>query len=383
MLRSSLRALLVLALGSFCVLAGSEHDRQVISLKQKEYSFGARVKDVVRKRRFQGEFECFDPKKGVFVNYAGKRQVKVKEFWKFFAALLCHRDWPKYFHSAEGKVENHRERNLRAYFVNHATFLVQIEGVNILTDPIWSKRASPFTFAGPKRVTNPGLKLDELPHIDAVLISHDHYDHLDLETILELKRRFNPKFFVGLGVKELLYRYGIREVEEMAWGESRSLTPAIKVHFVPGQHHSGRGLFDANTSLWGGFVVKSAKFSFYFLGDTGYDEKMFRAVKAKFPSLDLALIPIGAYEKRECLKFVHVNPEEAVLVHNILRPRRSIPMHYGTFRLGTEGYGGPLRDLKAAKAKWGVGEEEFKPLLHGQSLLLEEAASTQLPRCAP
>lgn len=369
MSRGSISLLFFCVIAAFCALAVSS-DAVSQEEAQRDYSFGSRLKEIIRKRKFQGEFAYFDSQKGSFLNRDLKRRnVRI---WKFLTSMLFpmmyHRDWPKYFHTQEGQVFNERESGLRAYFVNHATFLVQIEGVNILTDPIWSKRASPFTFVGPKRVTNPGIKFEDLPKIDAVLISHDHYDHLDLPTLLELKRKFNPKFFVGLGVKELLVRYGIADVEEMAWGESRAISDKLKASFVPSQHHSGRGCLDRDASLWGGFVVSGSKFSFYFLGDTGYNESMFREVKEKFPSLDLALIPIGAYENREILRRVHVNPEEAVLVHKILAPKKSIPMHYGTFKLSTEGYSAPLRDLSIAMKKWNVSSDEFVPIAFGQSV---------------
>jgi N-acyl-phosphatidylethanolamine-hydrolysing phospholipase D len=368
--RASIFVLFFCAIATFCALALSSEEACEHEVP-REYSFNSRVKEVLRKRKFQGEFTYFDSKKGTFVNRdLKKRRVRI---WKFLTSMLFpmmyHRDWPKYFHTQEGQVFNARESGLRAYFVNHATFLVQIEGINILTDPIWSKRASPFTFVGPKRVTNPGIKFDDLPKIDAVLISHDHYDHLDLPTLIELKRKFDPKFFVGLGVKELLVRYGITKVAEMAWGESRAMNVNMQVAFVPSQHHSGRGCFDLDSSLWGGFVVNGAKFSFYFLGDTGYNESMFQEVREKFPSLDLALIPIGAYENREILRRVHVNPEEAVLIHKILAPKKSIPMHYGTFKLSTEGYSAPLRDLESAMRKWNVSADEFAPIAFGQSVV--------------
>lgn len=293
-----------------------------------------------------------------------------RAFWKFAAALLYSKSWPKYFVTPEQKVLNERESQLRAYFVNHATFLIQIGGVNVLTDPIWSKRASPFSFAGPKRVTNPGIKMDDLPQIDVVLVSHDHYDHLDLDTILELERRFKPRFFVGLGVKRLLDKYKVSNVQEMAWWSSCHINPDLYVTFVPAKHHSGRGLFDANCSLWGGFVIKGRNHTVHFLGDTAYDEQCFREIKLQFPKIDLALIPIGAYETRKYLKDVHVNPEEAVLLHKILCPRLSVAMHYGTFRLGTEGFSRPLTDLAIALEKHDIPDGTFVPLQHGGSVML-------------
>jgi N-acyl-phosphatidylethanolamine-hydrolysing phospholipase D len=325
--------------------------------------------DVFRRRQFFGMSEHFA--NGKFVNEKPAEETLNKKGLYFAGQMLFKNGWPADFVTPQNKVVNTREEGLRVYFVNHATCLIQIENQNILTDPVWSKRVSPFSGIGPKRVTNPGIKFEDLPPIDIVLISHDHYDHLDIDTVIKLNKKFAPKFFVGLGVEKLLKKHGIKNVCSMDWWDCVNTKPDLSVHFVPSQHFSGRGLFDRNSTLWGGFVVVGKNSTAYFAGDTGYSEKQFLDIKEKFKNLDVAILPIGAYDPREMMAYVHMNPRDAVLAHIILNPKNSIAIHYATFRLALEDYDAPPKALKDALNELGVSADKFQMPKFGESLLIK------------
>ena len=227
------------------------------------------------------------------------------------------------------KVEG---EGLRVTYINHATILIQMLGTNILTDPIWSKRAGPLAWLGPQRVRDPGIRFENLPKVDYVLISHNHHDHMDQPTLEKLARRDNPVVLAGLGLKRFLRGMGFAEVIELDWWESyKRTTGNSEIFFVPGKHNSGRGLFDSNKTLWGGFVIDSPWGAVYFAGDTAF-ESMFQQIAKRFTNLRLAILPIGSYEKRWFMKHQHMNPDDAVKAHKILKPSQSMGMHYATFR---------------------------------------------------
>ncbi len=226
-------------------------------------------------------------------------------------------------------------------WVGHATTLVQMDGMNILTDPIWSERCSPVSFAGPKRYSSPGIDIENLPKIDLVLISHNHYDHMDLPTLQILQSKFKPFFFVGLGNKKFLKEEGLENVEELDWWEERQIQN-LKVVFTPTQHFSARGIFDRDKTLWGSYVVQSKNNSFYFAGDTGYFSG-FREIGKKFPDIDIAILPIGAYEPRWFMKAIHMNPLDSANAFQDLGAKKMVPMHYQTFVLTDEALDEPLR----------------------------------------
>lgn len=254
-----------------------------------------------------------------------------------------------------------------ATWLGHASFLLQVGGQNVLTDPHLSARASPVGWAGPKRVSAPGLSHAQLPRIDAVLISHNHYDHLDLPSLRALERDHAPRYLVPSGVGALLRAQGFARVEELAWWQSASLGEG-RVTAVPVQHFSGRGARDRNRSHWAGFVLELGGRRVFFAGDTGYS-KDFADIGERFPQgMDLALIPIGAYEPRGFMAPVHVNPEEAVRIHQDVRSRLSIGMHWGSFRLTLEPLDEPPQRLRAALTAAQLPPESFRVLALGETL---------------
>lgn len=234
-------------------------------------------------------------------------------------------------------------RSVTSYtWIGHASFLVQLGGLNILTDPVLSKRTSPVQWAGPRRLAPLGLQFDELPKIDVVLISHNHYDHLDASTVCKLAQRDAPLFVVPLGLREWFERRRIAHVTELDWWQSTEARGLV-VHAVPAQHFSGRAARDRNRSLWCGFVFERAGQRHFFAGDTGYGPD-FADIGRRFAPIDVAMIPIGAYDPRGFMQPVHVNPEEAVRIHQDVGSRLSLAMHWGTFRLTLE----PLDDPPSA-----------------------------------
>lgn len=255
---------------------------------------------------------------------------------------------------------------LRATFVNHATVLIQIEGCNILTDPIWSERASPLAWAGPKRLQQPGVPWDKLPPIHLVLLSHNHYDHLDLPTLRRLAVEHRPAFLAPLGVAKLLRSNGIDCVELDWWQHGEA--GGIEVTCVPAQHFSARGLTDRNATLWCGYVFDTPVGRVYFAADTGYG-KHFQAIRDRCGSPRLALLPIGAYKPRWFMSPVHMGPDEAVRAHRILGAELSIAIHFGTFQLADDGPHSPLLDLEAA-LKTDPINGRFAALRNGEHITL-------------
>ena len=253
-------------------------------------------------------------------------------------------------------------------FVGHASFLIQVAATNLLIDPVYAERASPVSFAGPRRVRAPGVRFDDLPTIALVLLSHNHYDHCDLRTLRALDRRFQPRFVAPIGNGRLLRAAGIRAVEELDWWQSASTAP-LPITLTPAQHFSARSMFDRNRALWGGFLIEAAGRRILFAGDSGYGPH-FREIATRLSPIDLALLPIGAYEPRWFMKDIHMNPAEAVQAHLDLAARRSIAMHFGTFQLTPEGIDEPVRELAKALRERDVPAERFRPAVVGESVSL-------------
>ena len=254
---------------------------------------------------------------------------------------------------------------MRVTFVNHATCLVQVDGLNFLTDPVWSDRVSPVGFAGPKRFAPPGIRLEDLPPIDWILLSHNHYDHLDEATLAHLLRERPARVATGLGNGVTLAGIGYRNVVECDWWESIEPAPGLRITFVPAQHFSGRGLFDRDKTLWGGFVVETAKGgSFYFAGDTGWGPH-FSEIARRFPGIRLALLPIGAFRPEWFMSPVHIGPDEAVEAHDLLGARTSLVIHYGTFALGSDGMTEPVERLERALSARNPSRPDVRAVANG------------------
>ena len=232
-------------------------------------------------------------------------------------------------------------------WIGHATFLVRMDGVTFLTDPVFSERASPVSFAGPARLVEPGVPLDELPPLDFALVSHDHYDHLDLPTIAALARRGVP-IFTPLGMGDLIREAG-GTATELDWWQERA-AGRVRIHCVPAQHFSGRTLSDGNQRLWAGWVVEGPTRRFFHSGDTGYFDGFAEIAKRIGPP-DLAALPIGAYDPASIMRFVHMNPEEAMQAAVDLHAGIAVGMHYGTFDLTEEPLDEPPRRFHAAASQ--------------------------------
>lgn len=255
-------------------------------------------------------------------------------------------------------------------FVGHATVLIQVAGLNILTDPVWSDRASPFSFAGPKRVQAPGVAFDALPRIDVVLISHDHYDHLDLATLKRLDSRDQPQVIVPLGNKALVAStMPASRVSEHDWGDSVALKGGARVHLEPMLHGSGRSPFDQQATLWAAFVVQAGPIKIYHVGDAGYGNGAgYQATGQKYGGFDLAILPIGAYEPTSFMADSHMPPADAVKLMNDVRARRAMAHHFEAFQLGFEAYEAPRRALAAALQAAQLPADRFVAPQPGQAL---------------
>jgi L-ascorbate metabolism protein UlaG (beta-lactamase superfamily) len=278
--------------------------------------------------------------------------------------------WPETFPSpvAQDKPpERVGTGQLRVSFIGHASFLIQMDGQNILLDPHFAERASPVGFAGPRRLNAPGIPFEVLPKIDTVLVSHNHYDHLDLATLHRLWDRDKPRMLVPLG-NDTIIRADRPDivVEAGDWGDTATLGPGLRLFFEPAQHWSARGTFDRRHALWASFVLSGRWGKLWFAGDTGFgDGRVFRALKAKHPDLRLGLLPIGAYEPRWFMRQQHINPEDAVEIFRILALEQALGYHWGTFRLTNEAVDAPPKDLAATLAKASLPEARFRPLWPG------------------
>ncbi len=265
---------------------------------------------------------------------------------------------------------NHEQITLT--WIGHAAVLLQIEGKNILTDPHFSERASPVQWAGPGRIVQPGLSLEDLPRIDAVVISHDHYDSLDEQTLMKLFKRKGGDgtvFLVPLGLKSWFQRRDISNVTELDWWEEYELD-TLRIIAAPMQHWGKRSLFIRNNHLWASWIVMSKDFRFYFGGDTGYSPH-FREIGEKFGPFDLSAMPIGAYEPRWFMRNHHMNPEEAVQAHIDVRTKKSVAVHWGTFILTDEPLDEPPQRLKKTIKERGIRKDEFLVLKHGETIILK------------
>ena len=310
-------------------------------------------------------------KDGIFYNnYISHKMSSFKEFWKWRKESTKPDpiSFPLVKNNPKFLQQNKTQKTLT--WIGHASFLLQVNGINILTDPHLTKRASPVIFAGPSRTTPPGLSLEDLPDIDIIVISHNHYDHLDYQTILKITRKQKnnqPLVLVPLKLKKLLESFGARNVKELEWWENTTFKN-LTIHSVPVQHWSNRS-FNTNKTLWCGWVFETEGFKCVFVGDTGYS-KDFLSIQKKFGFMDLSLIPIGAYAPRWFMKDHHCNVEEAIQIHKDLKSKKSIAMHWGTFQLTDEPMDEPPKLLEKLTVQKNLLPDEFTVMIHGESKIL-------------
>ena len=293
--------------------------------------------------------------------------------------------WPKFVDdNVEPKLDYDLKQGEGAVtFINHASNLIQFQNHTIITDPVFSERVSPMSWAGPKRHRKVGVELDALPPISIVLISHNHYDHMDMAALKAIYKQHKPLFITPLGNKKYLAEHGIENIVELDWWQSYSLDHSensdlnadlktdiktdIKISLVPMQHWSSRSLSDRFQALWGGFVIETSGLKVLFSGDTGYNQH-FKQIHEKFGAMDFSLIPIGAYEPRWFMKDAHMNPDDAIQAHLDLHSKQSMAIHFGTFQLTDEGIDDPEKDLNIGLEKEGVDAQKFIVPKNGQTV---------------
>lgn len=287
---------------------------------------------------------------------------------------LIHRSftpWPKSVPPPRVPVlpEGVPARQLAVTFIGHSTFLLQLPGLNVLTDPVFATHAGPFGLLGPKRIRPAAMRLGQLPRIDVVLLSHNHYDHLDLAALRWLARQHRPAIVTTLGNRAWLEARGVGRVTELDWWQSHHPAPDLEAICTPAQHFTARTPWDRCRTLWGGFMLRTAVGLVYFAGDSGWGPH-FAEIHARLGAPRLSLLPIGAYEPRWFMTPVHVNPDEAVRAHVALHSRQSIGMHFGTFNLTDEGIDEPQRALAMAREAQGVPAADFTTLDFGETRII-------------
>lgn len=278
--------------------------------------------------------------------------------------------WPRWIENpmASAVAARVEQPALRVTLINHATVLIQANGLNILTDPVFARRVSPVRFAGPRRHRAAGIPLERLPPIDVIAISHTHYDHLDLVSLHALYTAHRPEVIAPLKTARLLGSISSERYTELNWWQSTSLDCGLEISMVPALHWTSRKLGDQNTSLWGGYVMSFSGGSVYFAGDTGFgDGSLFRQIASQFPRLRCALLPIGAYEPRWFMSPQHMNPEEAVQAFSLLGAKHALGIHHGTFQLTDEPHDAPANELRAALATASIEPDRFMNLANGEA----------------
>jgi L-ascorbate metabolism protein UlaG (beta-lactamase superfamily) len=309
-------------------------------------------------------FNPWDPqagKKGFFDLL--KWRLSPKEGW-----TDENHEWPEWIDSIPGPKPADRVRqNLKVTWINHATVLIQGADLNILTDPVFSDRIGPVSWAGSKRIRDPGIKFEDLPKIDIVLISHNHYDHLDLPTLQRLEERDQPLVIAGLGNGAFLQARGIKRTMDVDWNQTVNIpNMPVKITALPAQHWSTRALWDRNRTLWVSYWLQIGEKSIYFSGDTGFGPH-FQKIREKMGSPEVCLLPIGAYLPRWFMQEQHLNPDDAVRAFQILGGKYFFPIHFNTFVLADEGYGQAEEDLQTAFKIRKVTPEQLKLWKEGES----------------
>lgn len=293
--------------------------------------------------------------------------------WSIFVKILVNRSERKWeyrknrFRTIPAKrIEGDR---IFITYINHSTVLIQIKGLNIITDPIWSKRASLFSFLGPKRYRDPGVKIEELPTIDIILLTHNHYDHMDIKTLRAISIKDNPKIFTSLGNSRYLKSRRIKGALDMDWWDKKPLSPEINLVSVPAQHFSGRAFSDRNKTLWCGFVLETERGNIYFAGDTGYGG-IVKEIKEKYDNFLLSFIPIGAFKPLWFMRDVHTSPEDAIKIHKELKSEVSVGIHFGTFNLAEDGQDEAKNIILKEVARSVTPKIDFRVLDNGQTIMI-------------
>lgn len=274
-----------------------------------------------------------------------------------------------------------REGHAAATFIGHSSFLLRFATTSLLIDPVWSERASPVSWAGPRRVRGPALEFGALPSIDAILLTHDHYDHLDLPTVRRLVREHRSRVVTTAGNAAWLARRGVPGAVELDWWDDTDLGDGRRAVLVPARHFSGRTPWGRDRTLWGGFVVEGRGLRLYHASDSGYGDH-FRRIRERLGPLDLAMLPIGAYEPRWFMRSHHIDPDEAVRAHLDLGGPPTVAMHFGTFQLTDEAIDEPERRLRAALARLGIPDSRFRVPGFGETIEVAPRAGTQSPNPA-
>ncbi|WP_413560309.1 MBL fold metallo-hydrolase [Bdellovibrio sp. HCB209] len=328
-----------------------------------------------------GTFKYYDPniphrgKTGFLNNYDNTPKPSVlKWYWQRWTTTFPKED-PAGAPIIPVNLENIRNpRGLTITWLGHSAMLVQMQGMNVLTDPALSERVSPVSWAGPQRYGTLPLELKDLPPIDVVVISHSHYDHMDVESLKKIQdmNGERTRFLVPLGNKEFLQAEGLRQVEEFDWWQDAKVGE-LQFVFTPAQHWTARGLFDRNETLWGGWMIQGSAQQVYFAGDTGYS-KDFQDIYQRLGAVDVALIPIGAYSPRWFMQLAHIDTDEAVKIHQDLHAKLSLPIHWGTFKLSDELMTEPPEKLRESLQKANLPLTVFPVLKRGETVTVDNVS---------
>ena len=360
------QCVLFLALGSFLLLAACVTAPNIYIGKTEEAS-----------DHFNG-IRYFNPNAPPILSPPSGPAAKRGPTWWVWNWIL-RTDWPEWpkrtdFLPGPPPLARAPEGSLYITPVGHATFLIQLDGVNILTDPMWSERCSPISWVGPKRYSEPGIRFEDLPPVDVVLVSHNHYDHFDIPTLKDLAKRGTSRAIVPLGNLELMRSTGIATVDDLDWWQSVPLSSKVTITLVPAQHFSSRTLWDRDRTLWGGFVISGPSGNVYYAGDTGYGPH-FREIARHFSPIRVALLPIAPFRppqaeesNREYRPVLHMGPAEAVKAHIDLGTSFSIAAHYQVFRLGIEGFDDAVNVLVASLKEHNLKPDAFVPPVLGQAI---------------
>jgi L-ascorbate metabolism protein UlaG (beta-lactamase superfamily) len=313
-----------------------------------------------------------------FFNPGINTKKSIQNFWKMLRESKGKNPWPNF---VENKATPRLASTLKPNetyitYINHASHLIQLAEMNLLTDPIFAKRAGPLSLLGPKRVRKPGIELHDLPTIDVVLISHNHYDHMDLAALKKLETLFHPLFIVPLGNRKYLKAKHFSNVIELDWWQTHTHNSHCAISLVPSQHWSMRTFKDTNTALWGGFWIQFAALKIYFSGDSGYGPH-FKLIHEKLGAPDLSILPIGSYEPRWFMKEQHMDPDEAILASLDLQSGLSLATHHQTFRLSTEKINDPVINLNRRLIARGLTEKHFMAPETGETVIYRKDLKNQ------